>query len=124
MGKLAQKVVESQHIAVEELPVVADFCIGTVQVAEDPVHVPLDVVDVGEVPGFAEGLEQVGAHILAGEVEQVLVASHTWPAAGDGYHPLGVLFVELALDAYHFRFHPESEHHAQAVDFQGKAAKA
>ncbi|MPN27121.1 hypothetical protein SDC9_174548 [bioreactor metagenome] len=103
---------------------VAHLGVCTVQVAEDAVHVPLDVVHIRKMPGFAERLEEVGTDVLTGEVEQILVAPDTGSAPWDGDHPLGVFSVELAFDAHHLRLYPKAEHHAQAMDFQGKATKA
>ena len=73
---------------------------------------------------LAQRLEEVAAHILAREVEDVLVAPYAGPPVGDGDHPIGMILVELALDADHLRLDPEAEHHAEAVDLLAEAGEA
>ena len=52
-----------------------------------------------------------------------LVAPYAGPPVGDGDHPIGMILVELALDADHLRLDPEAEHHAEAVDLLAEAGE-
>ena len=83
---------------------------GLEQVA---VVVPLDRVDgVGGEHG-ADLVEDVLAHLVAGEVEdQLVTVQQRHPVAG-GEDPVGVVAVEVGVGVDHLRLEPEPELHAE-----------
>ena len=87
-----------------------------VDVHQAAIEVPLEVLDVALVEHAADLVEDVVAHLGAGEIEHELVAPERGLLARDGERPVGMLTEELGVLVDHLGFHPDAKLDAQGVD--------
>ena len=84
---------------------------------EIAVHIPFDVLDVCGMQNAGDCFKEIIDDLLAGHVENHLGASDGAGSVRNGEDPVGMRFVEFADFGDHFRFEPETELHAESVDF-------
>ena len=101
-----------------------EVAFDAVEVAEDSVHVPFDIVGLGQSEDLAHGTDQIISHFLSCEVEDELVPSDRRIASGYHDRPVGMFVIEPADSAYHLGLDPDSEQHSQRMDAVCKAGKA
>ncbi len=77
--------------------------------------VPLHELDGVGREHAADLLEQVSPHLVAREVEHLLVPVQQGSAVAGGQDPVGVVAVQVGVGVDHLRLDPEAELHAEAA---------
>mmetsp|Transcript_33749 Transcript_33749/g.107199 ORF Transcript_33749/g.107199 Transcript_33749/m.107199 type:complete len:596 (-) Transcript_33749:884-2671(-) len=111
-----RQLVHPHHVAVVDLPLLLGPDTVAVDLREVPVHVPLDVLDVGAAQVGGDHVVNVLADLSATHVEHELVAALGVRPPDLVEAPVGVRLVQLGLDVDHFRLDPQAELEAQGVD--------
>ena len=121
-GQPLEELVEAEHVVVEDVALALGG--GRVHVGDRPVEVPLDVLDIRLVENRAELLEDVLAHLSAGEVENELRATEHGRLPRDGERPVGMCAVEVAVLVDHLGLEPEPEPEPEGVDLLDELRKS
>ena len=111
------EVVDSEDIAVCDFALLFRREGRGVDFREIAVHIPFDVLDVCGMQNAGDCFKEIIDDLLAGHVENHLGASDGAGSVRNGEDPVGMRFVEFADFGDHFRFEPETELHAESVDF-------
>ena len=85
-------------------------------IRQGPVHVPLDVLDVGGGEDLAELVIDTVPDLLPGQVQHQLGPAQHGGPSGDLEGVVRVGPEQVGIRAHHFRLHPQSELHPQLVD--------
>ena len=118
-AQLVEHGIEALHMGVR-----GHAAVRAARVRDIPVHVPLDVADRQRPQqGVDPGLD-VGAHVVAAEVEDELVAEGQLRRRGGGQNPVRMGPEQVAVRIDHFRLEPQAELHAQALHVPGQRTQS
>ena len=106
----------------EELPLMAPFRTGGEVVAHIPVHVPLHVINSGR-EDIRHRVEHIADHIIAREVQEILMPRHGRLPPGNRDKPFRMLLIEGGIDGDHLRLDPYAGLHPERMDPADESGK-
>ena len=118
------QVVHAEDVAVEELALPVGRDRGGPRLGDEPVHVPLDVVDRRAREHRDQCVGDVIDDLGPAEVEHELLAALRPFAPGDADRPLGVGTEQVAVRVDHLGLDPHAEVEAERMDVAGERLEA
>ena len=119
-----EDLVEVQHVLHPDLLLISWRGFGPARFRPISVVIPLEEGDVVVGGQSVEKLEHVFLDVGVREVEQHLVASLGAGPPWEVHRPVRMRAIQVAIGVDHFRFHPEPELHAEAIDLLNQTAQA
>ena len=123
-GQRSHHAVEPEDVAVRRLALPRRREIRGKHVGEVAVVVPLDIADLRAGEDLAHLVDQEVLHGGVGQVKQALAAPLAVGLVRDRHGPVGVRFVETAVDVHHLRLHPDAEVYAERPDLPAQPVQA
>ena len=115
-GEFRHDLIQSADVAVRRFALPLGRQTGGIDVGKDAVHVPLDIIRARLGKDLAHFFDDKPHRFGIGQIENALVASLGMQPLRRGHRPVGMLRVELALDADHLRLDPDAELQTRGVD--------